>query len=265
MSEQRPSQKPLEEQEHGNSEVLWPQIDTCEGLSISNLKPGVESQIGSWPPAREPAIYDRDGRLWETFGPGDKTNFQDVNFHPDTSQNLRAVIKAGSEVFGIVEVVDKEVVDKPSQTVVTRLSNNGDTEAELIGVVGRETGITVGRDIIPKGDKRMSREHFQVRFTKDGDLVVKDSFSKNGTQLVTGRSEISPIEIPESINNKKIGLSSLSKLVRRPKPSIQHVEVMAEQRHNPLDDRSNMAGRWFVDASNAQLAVGKLKHDGSQS
>jgi hypothetical protein len=104
-------------------------------------------------------------------------------------QSLRAIIKAGDEFFGIVDVLTiSQTTGKTPKfmedTVITRHLPN--QRAELIGFVNRDgKPITIGRSYQDLGIKT-SREHFLVIQDMDGAIgIVEPHKTTNGTEVFT--------------------------------------------------------------------------------
>jgi hypothetical protein len=99
-----------------------------------------------------------------------------------------ALVKAGDEVFSVVNVMHKTELDHSiERTILTRLSPNGD-RAEFVGILG-EKPLAVGREYqrdMHLGDMT-SRRHFLISKTHGESITIGDTQSSNGTEVIIGR------------------------------------------------------------------------------
>ena len=112
-----------------------------------------------------------------------------------TRQRLRTVIRAGYELFGLVESSASDGSSRDSSYALTRLSLGGeDGQASAVGAIGDNgVALPVGREMLNKQGERdveadMSRTHFSVRI-RNGRFSVEDLHSSNGTEILTGRAK----------------------------------------------------------------------------
>lgn len=102
-------------------------------------------------------------------------------------QNLRAIIKAGNDYFGVVDFL---VIDEPKSKKANYIESTAITHhqpgrrAELVCIINKgESPITIGRNINPNLDDTVSREHFKVSQASDGAIGIIDNDSTNGTKV----------------------------------------------------------------------------------
>lgn len=112
------------------------------------------------------------------------------NSYEGVGQDLRALIKAGDEFFGIVDVLSIVRTDngRPTvaeSTVITRHKPN--SRAEFVGFLDKDQGsITIGRSHQPDLSAKTSRDHFSVVQARDGSIgVVETQITTNGTEIFT--------------------------------------------------------------------------------
>lgn len=105
-------------------------------------------------------------------------------------QHLRAVIKAGDEFFGIVDVIsidrskDHKLVVQQTTALTRHLPNQ---RAELVGFIHPEgPQLKIGRNYQPGLSAKTSREHFAIAQFKDGYIgIVEPKETTNGTEVYT--------------------------------------------------------------------------------
>ena len=107
------------------------------------------------------------------------------------TQQLRAVVKAGQEIFGIVEAtIIQQTGSEPlieDAVVITRHNSQG--RAEVISTLIRGHGVEhIGRAHQTDLGDEVSREHFSITQDVYGGLIIKDgksdgSASTNGTEV----------------------------------------------------------------------------------
>jgi hypothetical protein len=106
------------------------------------------------------------------------------------SQELMMVIKAGGEVFSVVDVfvADKQKGTKKT-TALTRHIEGG--RAEIVGLIeGSQNPMIVGRTSENGYSDSTSRQHFAIgRSPEDGHFDVLDAKSSNGTELFVSVNE----------------------------------------------------------------------------
>jgi|GEM_PF-4995814 len=148
-------------------------------------------------------------------------------------QSLRAVIGAGSELFGIVRIDDEHNTDANGH-VLTRLAQNNYEQPAIIGVIQPGEALNIGRDAAHNNDPTMSQSHFSVSLAEAG-IVIKDLRSTNGTKLFAHETTLAPRmpELEGQVANRALKrLAALmprrkSKLEPTPKDPLQESTIWA--------------------------------------
>lgn len=122
----------------------------------------------------------------------------------EVSQQLRAVIKAGQEFFGIVEttaLIKIQGEPKPyivESTVLTK--HNADERASIVAIIERGHGTEyVGRAHQQGLGDQVSRHHFQLEQNLDGSITVVDG-NTDGTPSTNG-TEVFELKDGDSAKN----------------------------------------------------------------
>lgn|GEM_PF-5645735 len=160
-----------------------------------------------------------------SFSPDTDMSSGTVNERQAVAQDLRGVIKAGDELFGIVKAnVTDDKTGKPLEHFL--LTHFGDEEtgqrATIVGVLGA-TPLFVGRTAKNGYSDTTSRKHFGIALV-DAQIKIGDEGSSNGTKLYFAEAA-GQQQAPES---PKFGLSALHKALRA-KKAPESVE------ENPMD------------------------------
>lgn len=127
----------------------------------------------------------------------------DEKVNNGTSHALRAIIEAGDELFGIVQVSTAEGARRgeSGDMLITRFADHDKepgARAQLVAVIKPGTGIMFGRNFLEKSgamdvNEHMSKVHFGLALSEDGKkIALSDEKSTNGTRIIAsgvGRSE----------------------------------------------------------------------------
>lgn len=110
------------------------------------------------------------------------------NSSEGVDQKLRALIKAGDEFFGVVDVdliLRSDSGERPqfvNRTVLTR--HIPGERAEIIGFIDNiGKPLVVGRQFQPGLSGKTSRDHFTIGTLSEGNVGVVDDKSSNGTEV----------------------------------------------------------------------------------
>ncbi len=100
-------------------------------------------------------------------------------------QDIKGVIQAGDELFGIVEaaVAGREASpDSITKFILTRFGRDG-RRAQIEGVMTPGEPLMIGRTAENGMRSDVSRYHFKVGVNRNGHLAIEDLNSANGTRL----------------------------------------------------------------------------------
>lgn len=116
-----------------------------------------------------------------------------VNDTTGVSQQLKAIVSASSyEQFGVVKVGLKgaDVQGESSHWVITRFSQDPQQRGQIVGILEPGVSMLVGREMLEEAGTKgvndhMSRKHFSVVLTPEGQVAINDEHSTNGTKVIT--------------------------------------------------------------------------------
>lgn len=130
-------------------------------------------------------------------------------------QGLRAEIKAGNEIFGIVDVFVKLDDGVMEGTAITRSVPN--QRAELVSFINPDGITEIGRKHNSGLDSTVSGNHLALSFNKNGSMNIMDMGSTNGTNLYRHRMhepKDSAIEDPtNNIDNWSLKSEKIKKIM----------------------------------------------------
>ena len=110
-----------------------------------------------------------------------------------TTQKLQAVIKAGQEFFGLVQV--ESMIRIPGMAIpqlvesMILTKHNSNERATVVAVINRGQGVeNIGRAHQPNLGDQVSRHHFYLEQDLDGSILINDGGadgkpSTNGTEI----------------------------------------------------------------------------------
>lgn len=143
-------------------------------------------------------------------------------------QGIHGVVKAGDELFGVVKASVKDASGAPVETfVLSRFGKEGE-RAQIVGLLQEGAPLSVGRDHQEGLSDTTSRNHFKIGMF-EGKLVLEDSHSTNGTELITGSQTAAEVAKPQ--DEGRFMRRALHKVLRRHKKQQAVVPAVS-----PLED-----------------------------
>lgn len=255
-SGEQPQHSPPYNREDYN-QIALEYVRSCPGLVVSEpLNPGEPIAVSPHATSIEPEV------TFNTEGDSDPLR--------RIEQDLRTVVYAGGELFGIVKIErymteNKDLKLSPA-VLVTRV---GSENVDLIGVVNPGGGeLVIGRsDKSRDYNKALSREHFSIAVGEQGDITITDLRSTNGTRLISGRLEEGAIarqsgkysrefmtkEELEVAQGRGV-LKALRKATRSGVRVFEETSRTAPQPGNPFHE-ARVIGRWFLSHEKASQAL----------
>lgn len=122
----------------------------------------------------------------------DNSNEMAGCYNGDTRQRLRAVIRAGNEIFSIIDVsvlsYDQGTTDTENIIKSTIISRHIKGErAEPVGILDKNSQVFIGREHLSANNENLSdtlsRTHFAIAKDNEGRIAIADTNSTNHTEV----------------------------------------------------------------------------------